>query len=76
MKKPDKIRKPLKPIYYGFASTGFWQRINALPEPTRSRLYNLGCELQNREFEIIEAIHRAESILRANAKKRKARDGK
>jgi len=47
--------------YSGDNSNEFWSRINTLPESAQSKLYAMGCELQNLEYKILKELQKAES---------------
>lgn len=46
----------LRHRYSGSASWNFWKKVNALPEEVRKEVYLRGCELQNLEEEVLEAL--------------------
>ncbi len=64
--------KPFIDQYAGPRSRRFWQRLNAagarLPERAYTRLYRLGCRLQNMEHRVLRAVEEAEARVRKRGK--------
>jgi hypothetical protein len=47
---------------YNKSSVRFWKRINKLPEPNKSALYNCGVLLQNLEVSVLRWLSNAEIV--------------
>lgn len=54
--------KSIRPRYSGDISYPFWRRVNALPERSRWRVYQLGCVLQMMENLTIAELEHCEKI--------------
>lgn len=63
--------REIQPVYSGDLSEGFWKRINALKGEKHDTLYSLGCDLQNREGDLLKLLHAAEREAEEKKKKKK-----